>query len=149
MQTSPCIDLDKPHIISIYNHKGGVGKTSTAAALGWKLAELNCKVLLVDADPQCNLTGFLIDPGTSLLSDVDQDKLIARGFDPLERFYSAHPNCNIKTALSSVFNLQLANSLKIAPYSLPPAECYQVNRRQELLPPGFKMPAERLIEPPD
>jgi hypothetical protein len=49
-----------PKIISIFNHKGGVGKTTTTAALGWKLASLGRRVLLVDADPQCNLTGILV-----------------------------------------------------------------------------------------
>lgn len=46
--------------IVFFNHKGGVSKTTTAYNLGWKLAEA-AKVLLVDADPQCNLTSLLID----------------------------------------------------------------------------------------
>ncbi|MGE0861073.1 MAG: ParA family protein [Gammaproteobacteria bacterium] len=46
--------------IVFFNHKGGVSKTTTAFNLGWKLAE-NDRVLLVDADPQCNLTSLLIE----------------------------------------------------------------------------------------
>ncbi len=46
--------------IVFFNHKGGVSKTTTAYNLGWKLAK-DSKVLLVDADPQCNLTSLLID----------------------------------------------------------------------------------------
>jgi chromosome partitioning protein len=42
--------------IAISNHKGGVGKTATAHALGVILAELGARVLLVDADPQSSLT---------------------------------------------------------------------------------------------
>ena len=43
-------------IISVFNNKGGVGKSTLTYHLGNSLAELGHKVLLVDLDPQCNLT---------------------------------------------------------------------------------------------
>lgn len=44
-------------IISFANHKGGVGKTTTVANVGYCLAHKNnLKVLMIDMDPQANLT---------------------------------------------------------------------------------------------
>lgn len=43
-------------IISVFNNKGGVGKSTLTFHLGNSLAELGHKVLLIDMDPQCNLT---------------------------------------------------------------------------------------------
>lgn len=43
-------------IISLFNNKGGVGKSTLSYHLGCALGELGKKVLFVDLDPQCNLT---------------------------------------------------------------------------------------------
>jgi cellulose biosynthesis protein BcsQ len=47
--------------ISIFNHKGGVGKTTLTYNIAAALADDGHRVLLVDADPQCNLSAYLID----------------------------------------------------------------------------------------
>ncbi|MGH1338701.1 MAG: ParA family protein [Aureispira sp.] len=43
-------------IISLLNHKGGVGKTTSAINIGAALVQFKKRVLLVDLDPQANLT---------------------------------------------------------------------------------------------
>jgi len=45
-----------PKVIAIHNQKGGVAKTTTCLSLGACLAELGQTVLLLDLDPQANLT---------------------------------------------------------------------------------------------
>ncbi len=47
--------------IAFFNHKGGVSKTTSVFHIGWMLASLGKTVVLVDCDPQCNLTGLLLD----------------------------------------------------------------------------------------
>jgi cellulose biosynthesis protein BcsQ len=101
--------------ICLFNHKGGVCKTTDAFNLGWMLANQGKKVLLVDADSQCNLTNiFLTD-------------------DKFEDFYLQYPQRNIKEFLSPVFDGKAV--------SLKAAECAQ-NERQKalwLIPGSFDL----------
>jgi chromosome partitioning protein len=52
------------YIIAVSNEKGGVAKTTTTLSLGGALAEAGHKVLVMDLDPQANLTLALgVEPG--------------------------------------------------------------------------------------
>ncbi len=77
--------------ICLFNHKGGVSKTTTSFNLGWSLAELNKKVLLVDLDSQCNLTGLVL--GYNAVND-----------DQMDLFYSSRQNLTMKPIVSALIN---------------------------------------------
>jgi len=74
--------------IGLFNHKGGVSKTTTTFNVGWMLAEKGSRVILVDADPQCNLTGIVM--GYS-------------GPTELERFFENEAERNLRAGLSPAF----------------------------------------------
>lgn len=78
-------EIDGPErgmqVYTLFTHAGGAGKTSLARDLGFELASRGYRVLLVDADPQANLTAWLgVDPsavedGETLLRVIRQDVL--------------------------------------------------------------------------
>jgi chromosome partitioning protein len=57
-------------IIAIFNQAGGVGKSTLTMNLGYHLAQLNRKVLIVDMDPQGSLTTFMGLEASELESTV-------------------------------------------------------------------------------
>lgn len=87
-----CFQRDHPmtaKIISLFNHKGGVSKTTTTFNLGWAMAGLGKRVLIVDGDPQCNLTGTVLG---------------FEGTEDFETFYNRVPLANLCTALRPAFD---------------------------------------------
>ena len=45
--------------IALFNHKGGVSKTTTTFNLGWMLANKGKRVIIVDCDLRCNTTSTI------------------------------------------------------------------------------------------
>ncbi|MBD2547297.1 ParA family protein [Planktothricoides raciborskii] len=101
--------------IALFNHKGGVSKTTTTFNLGWMLASKGKKVILVDTDPQCNLTGMALGQGT----EDDEDRI--------EKIYNTHSN--IQTGLAPAFESQ--------PKAIEAVDCIPIEGRDGLfLLPG-------------
>ena len=48
-------------VLTFFNNKGGVGKTSLVYHLAWMLSDLGYNVLACDLDPQANLTSAFLD----------------------------------------------------------------------------------------
>lgn len=55
-------------IVTFFNNKGGVGKTSLVFHVSWMAAELGIRVLVADLDPQANLT-------SAYLSEAELEKI--------------------------------------------------------------------------
>ncbi|MDD3581948.1 MAG: ParA family protein [Desulfobacca sp.] len=83
------------HIISIVNHKGGVGKTTTACNLAHALAREGKRVLVVDMDPQCNATSIL-------RGDIEARCTLYEILDPEENEISIE-NCIYGTAYNDLY----------------------------------------------
>jgi chromosome partitioning protein len=59
-------------IITLYNNKGGVSKTTTLFNIAAKLSKNGKRVLIADCDPQCNITELFF-ASSDLLDDPSQD----------------------------------------------------------------------------
>ncbi len=100
--------------VALFNHKGGVSKTTTSFNLGWMLASQGHRVVLVDADPQCNLSGLVLG---------------FRGEREFEDFYARETKRHIRAGLAPAFESQ--------PRAIEAVDCVPVEGRDGLfLLPG-------------
>jgi cellulose biosynthesis protein BcsQ len=101
--------------IALFNPKGGVGKTTMTLNLGWMLALKGKRVILVDSDPQCSLTGMILGEQT----EDDEARI--------QEIYNT--TSNIKIGLSPAFESQ--------PRAIEAADCIPVQGQENLfLLPG-------------
>ncbi|MBM3474112.1 MAG: ParA family protein [Armatimonadetes bacterium] len=74
-------------IVTFFNNKGGVGKTSLVYHLAWMYADLGVPVIAADLDPQANLTAAFLDEGrlTQLWPDAAHPKTVFGCIEPLKK----------------------------------------------------------------
>ncbi|MFP5275557.1 MAG: ParA family protein [Acidobacteriota bacterium] len=75
--------------LALFNNKGGVGKTTLTVNISDALSDMGHSVLMVDADPQCNLTSFFL-PEKNLdemldKSDTEEGSTIWSSIRPVVR----------------------------------------------------------------
>ncbi|MDR6180031.1 cellulose biosynthesis protein BcsQ [Pseudomonas sp. SORGH_AS 211] len=68
-------------VISVFNNKGGVGKTTLTYHISHALSEMGNKVLMIDADPQCNLTIYSVAEEEIHKIWEEEDLFINEGFE--------------------------------------------------------------------
>ena len=101
-------------IIALFNQKGGVGKTTTTANLGAALAAAGKKTILVDLDPQSNLTTHLgIDP-ESLPAGGSTYRVLTDGI-PLAEILHEIPDTKSKLFVAPASTDLAAAEVEIAP----------------------------------
>lgn len=96
--------------IALFNHKGGVSKTTTAFNLGYMLAEKGKRILLVDCDPQCNLTGMFL------------------GFTGKEEFDEIYQQPGVRNIRDG-----LAPAFESKPIPMEPVNCQKMTTQERLL----------------
>ncbi len=119
-------------VIAFVNHKGGVTKTTSVANLGPALVERDRRVLLVDGDPQANLTEcFAAEevPGTRL-----EDALVS---DQGDRGAVALRGLGERSAV------ELAGGVDLLPCSEELADAAAELPRQQ----GYELALRHVIEP--
>lgn len=84
-------ETDMTKTICLFNHKGGVSKTTTTFNLGWVLADMGNTVLIVDLDSQCNLTGLVL--GYNAIDD-----------DHMAGFYESRAHLTMRPIVSALID---------------------------------------------
>lgn len=94
-------------VLTFFNNKGGVGKTSLIYHLAWMFASLRKRIVIVDLDPQANLTAAFLEedrieqiwheqrPGTTIFQCVKPltgvGDISPPSCNPLQRIFTFYP----------------------------------------------------------
>ncbi len=111
-------------IISLFNHKGGVGKTTLAYNVAWGLGKAGKRVLMVDGDAQCNLTEITVSDSKALESYENKNNVYeyliqyiqpkpGREITPVE-FFSKNENLKLLVGSLGLAELESPMALSVA-----------------------------------
>lgn len=75
--------------ITFFNNKGGVGKTTTVYHVAWMLSQLGIKTVVVDLDPQSNLSSMFLSIGR--LEEIYENELKVTVLDSITPVVSGDP----------------------------------------------------------
>jgi chromosome partitioning protein len=101
---------------AIANEKGGVAKTTSAVSIGGALAEMGKRVLLVDLDPQANLTLAMGLKPKEINKSIAQ--VLLNSFDPAEVI--------LKTEIDNIDVLPSNSEMSLAERFLPVRQNYDM-----------------------
>lgn len=135
----------------LFNHKGGVGKTTLTVNLAYALASKGHRVLLVDTDPQCSLSSFFLEE-SFLDSMLDQSESedgntlwsalspVSEGTGPLRPIKAVKITDNIHIAVGDIRLSSFETSLSDA-WNL----CLSRNRRGYIVTTALSSLVDELV----
>jgi len=136
----------------LFNHKGGVGKTTLTVNLACALVEAGKPVLLVDTDPQCSLSSFFLEESylDELLDKSESDggktlwtalRPVSEGTGPISRISAVKISEGLHVAVGDIRLSHFENSL---------ADCWNLclsrNRRGYLCTAALSHVVDDLVQ---
>lgn len=136
----------------LFNHKGGVGKTTLTVNLTYALVEAGRRVLVVDTDPQCSMSSFFLEE-TYLDKILDESesakgntlwtalKPVSEGTGPLAPINAVKIRDRLHLAVGDIRLSEFENTL---------ADCWRLcsdrNRRGYLCTAALSQVVDRLVQ---
>ena len=142
----------KARRLVLFNHKGGVGKTTLTVNIAHALAESGKRVLLVDTDPQCSLSSYFLEEDylDSLLDASERPggqtiwsalKPVSEGVGPIQPIEAIRVGHNLHLAVGDIRLADFENTLGDAW-----TWCLNRNRRGYHCTSGISALVDRMVD---